>query len=31
MENTLIRIEPQVEIPSEQPNKAFITSHTRIC
>jgi hypothetical protein len=31
MENTLIRIEPQEEIPSEQPNKAFITANSIAC
>jgi hypothetical protein len=31
MENTLIRIEPKEEIPSEQPNKAFITANSIAC
>jgi hypothetical protein len=31
MENTLIRIEPQEELLSEQPNKAFITANSIAC
>ena len=31
MENTLIRIEPNVELLSEQPNKAFITANSIAC